>query len=177
MLPARSSAQSRPGKTLIAFYSRTGNTRAVAERIHRAIGGDLVEIRAAHAYPAEYRATTDQAKREREANFRPELASDIADAAPYDLVFLGYPNWWSTLPMALFTFLERHDFSGKTIAPFCTHEGSGLGRGPSDIRKLCPNANLANGLALRGGAGGYARGDDAGEEIDAWVKRLAAAGS
>lgn len=172
VLPHSTLAQNRPGKILIAYYSRTGNTRAVAERIHRNVGGDLVEIRAAHAYPAEYRATTDQAKRELEENFRPDLASDVADTAPYDVVFLGYPNWWSTLPMALFTFLERHDFAGKTIVPFCTHEGSALGRGPSDIRKLCPDAKLLNGLALRGGSGGYARGEDAAEEIDVWVKRL-----
>jgi flavodoxin len=182
MLPRPSSAQAvRPaaGKILTVYYSRTGNTRSVAERIHRSIGGDLVEIRAAHAYPVEYRATTEQAKRELEANFRPELASDIADIAPYGTVFIGYPNWWSTLPMALFTFLERHDMTGKTIVPFCTHEGSGLGRGPSDIRRLCPDATILDGIALRGGAGGHARSADAGEEIDVWLKRLdlATAGS
>lgn len=162
----------KPRKILIVYFSRTGNTRVVAEHLLGRVGGDLVEIRATHAYPADYRETTEQARREQDTHFRPDLASDVADTAPYDTVFIGYPNWWGTLPMALFTFLDRHDLSGKTIVPFCTHEGSSLGRGPGDIRAHCPAATVLAGLALRGGSGGYARGDAAGREIDAWVRRL-----
>ncbi len=161
-----------PGKVLTVYYSRTGNTRAVAEHIRELAGGDLAEIKAAHAYPEDYRATTDQAKRELEANLRPALASDVADIGPYGTVFVGFPNWWGTMPMAMFAFLERHDFSGKTIVPFCTHEGSALGRSIADIRALCPKSTIGQGLALRGGSGGYARGAAAGREIDAWVRGL-----
>lgn len=175
LMPGVSRAQDgapKQRRILIVYFSRTGNTRAVAEHIHGATGGDLVEIRTTHPYPADYRETTEQARHEQESNSRPELASDVADTTPYDTVFIGYPDWWGTLPMALFTFLDRHDLSGKTIVPFCTHEGSGLGRGPADLRAHCPTATHLAGLALRGGSGGYARSDAAGREIDAWVKRL-----
>lgn len=162
-----------PRKILIVYFSRTGNTRVVAEHIHAVAGGDLVEIRTVKPYPADYHETTEQARHEQDSNARPDLASDVADTAPYDTVFIGYPDWWGTLPMALFTFLDRHDLSGKTIVPFCTHEGSGLGRGPADLRAHVPAAKVLAGLALRGGSGGYARGNAAGREIDAWLKRLA----
>jgi len=175
MAPHAARAQTstpKPRKILVVYFSRTGNTRAVGEHIHGRVGGDLVEIRTTHSYPADYRETTEQARREQDSSVRPDLASDVADITPYDTVFIGYPNWWGTLPMALFTFLDRHDLSGKTIVPFCTHEGSGLGRGPADIRAHCPAATVLAGLALRGGSGGYARSSAAGRDIDAWVKRL-----
>lgn len=174
ILPTTSlAAQGRAqAKTLVVYFSRTGNTRTVAQHIHGLVGGDIVEIRTAHAYPTDYRATTEVAKEEQQTNARPKLASDVADTGPYGTVFIGYPNWWGTLPMALFTFMDRHDLSGKTIIPFCTHEGSRLGRGPDDIRAHYPKARVLEGLALRGGSGGYARGPDAGREIDAWIRAL-----
>lgn len=175
MLPHATRAQTAGpamGRALTVYFSRTGNTRAVAERIHALAGGDLAEIRTVHAYPAEYRATTEVAKQEQEDDARPALASSVADIAAYDTLFIGYPNWWGTLPMAFFTFFGQHDFSGKTIAPFCTHEGSGLGRGPADLRAHCRGATILSGLALRGGSGGYARGEGAGRQIDAWVAGL-----
>jgi flavodoxin len=84
----------------------------------------------------------------------------------YSLIFLGYPNWWGTMPMAVFTFLEDHDFSGKTIIPFCTHEGSGLGRSESDIKKICPHATVLTGLSIRGGSVYRAEND-----ISAWLSK------
>ena len=72
--------------------------------------------------------------------------------ADYDVIYLGYPNWWGTFPMAVFTFLESYDFTGKTIVPFCTHEGSGLGSSERDIKQLCPNAKILSGIAIRGGS-------------------------
>lgn len=172
MLPQVSHAQTtpKPAKTLIVYFSRTGNTRVVAQHIHGLVGGDIVEIRTVNSYPADYRETTEVAKEEQRTNARPKLASDVANTGPYSTVFIGYPNWWGTLPMALFTFMDHHDLSGKTILPFCTHEGSRLGRGPDDIRARYPKAKILDGLALRGGSGGYARSADAGLEIDAWVR-------
>ena len=175
LLPSTLSAQATRtslGKTLIACFSRTGNTREVANQIRQTTQGDLFEIRTTYAYPAAYRATTDQAKREQEENARPALAADVEAIESYDTVFLGFPNWWTTMPMALFTFLERHRLSGKTIAPFCTHEGSRFGQSLTDIRTLCPNARLLDGLALRGGASGYVQSDAARQEIADWLRRL-----
>ena len=160
------------GRVLIAYYSRTGNTRAVAEGIRTVVPGDLFELKTSHTYPAAYRPTTDQAKREQEQNFRPKLVADVADIDGYDTVFLGFPNWWSTMPMAFFTFLETHRLAGKTVVPFCTHEGSYLGGSVADIRRLCPQARLLEGIALRGGEGGYAKSEAARREVSSWLRRL-----
>jgi len=159
-------------KVLIAYYSRTGTTREVASQIAQSVGGDLFELKTAHSYPEEYRATTHQAKKERETNFRPQLTAEVHHADSYDVVFIGYPNWWGTLPMAFFSFLERYRFAGKTIVPFCTHEGSGLGRGVSDIRSLCPNATILEGIALRGGGIEKVSSDSAHRELAQWLDKI-----
>ena len=154
-------------KILIVYFSRTGNTRSVAEQIQASIGGDMLELKTAHSYPSEYRATTDQAKREQQENFRPTLTTDVESVQPYDVIFIGYPNWWGTMPMAFFSFLEKHDFSGKTLVPFCTHGGSRLGRGPADIARLCPTATLLDGFAVRGSSAAGAQAD-----VEAWLRRI-----
>jgi flavodoxin len=168
-------AEKRSGKALIAYYSRTGTTREVANQIQRSVGGDLFELKTAHTYPKEYRATTNQAKREQQENFRPQLAAEVSNADSYDLVFIGYPNWWGTLPMAFFSFLERYSFAGKTLIPFCTHEGSGLGRGVSDIKSLCPKATILEGLALRGGGVENVHSDAARRDVVEWLRKIGAA--
>lgn len=151
-------------KTLIAYFSHTGenyfggairaiekgNTAVVAEFAQKATGGDLFEIRTVKAYPVNYKECCDVAQAEGRAGERPELAGEIPNIADYDTIILGYPCWWGTMPQAVFTFLESADFSGKRILPFCTHEGSGMGRSESDIRKLCPNARVEKGLAVNG---------------------------
>lgn len=154
-------------KVLIVYFSRTGNTREVARHIHKRTGGDMLELKTAHSYPDAYRATTEQAKREQEENFRPTLTADVESVQPYDVIFIGYLNWWGTMPMALFTFLEKHDFAGKTLVPFCTHEGSALGRGPRDIAGLCPDAKIVDGLAVRGSDASKAQAD-----VDQWLRRI-----
>lgn len=165
-------------KILIAYYSRrgsnytssgladlaVGNTEIAAKAIQKIIGGDLFRIDTVKAYPADYEETTKVAQAELRAGARPELKDVVADMSGYDLVFLGYPNWWGTMPMAVFSFLEGYDFGGKTILPFCTNEGSGLGHSEGDIKKLCPKAKLLKGLALRGSAVKGATGD-----IAAWI--------
>lgn len=154
-------------KPLIAYYSRTGNTRTVAEQIQRCTGGDLFELRTTHAYPEDYKATTEQARREQDEYFRPQLTARVDTMDARGMVFIGYPNWWGTMPMAFFTFLEAYDFSGKTLVPFCTHEGSGLGRGPADIARLCPEAKRLTGFAVRGRNVASAQPD-----VERWVKSL-----
>ncbi|WP_068717548.1 flavodoxin [Vibrio tritonius] len=137
-------------KVAVVYFSKTGNTQFLAQEISRLSGGTLIEVKTVEPYPENYRATTRKAKIEQEENARPEItmSGSIEDA---DYVFIGYPNWWGTLPMALFTYLEQVSTANKTIIPFCTHEGSQLGRGPRDIRRLCPSSTTLAGYAQRGG--------------------------
>lgn len=154
-------------KMLVVYYSRTGNTRAMANQIHAMTGGDIVELETVQPYPEEYRATTEQAKRELEANFMPPLKASVDSVAPYDVIFVGSPSWWGTFASPARTFLSQHDFSGKTLVPFITHEGSGLGKSVNDLESLCPGASTLEGLAVRG-----SRADDAQAEISRWLKRI-----
>ena len=154
-------------KILVAYFSHSGNTREIATQIHEKVGGDIFEIRAVHSYPAEYSECVDVAKREQQNDERPELAAEVADMASYDVVFLGYPNWWGTMPMPCFTFLGKYDLSGKTVVPFCTHEGSRLGRSVRDITRLCPKSTVLEGLAVRGSSVKSAQDDVAG-----WLRKL-----
>ena len=168
-------------KSLIAYYSRkgqnyvngnivnlpVGNTEVIATKIQKITGSDLFEIFTVKSYPVDYAETTHVAMDEKRQNARPELTSVVDNMDSYNVIYLGYPNWWSTFPMALFTFLESYDFSGKTIIPFCTHEGSGLGNSERDIKILCPNAKVLSGLAIQGGSVG--RSDN---EIKDWIKKL-----
>jgi len=155
----------REPKILIAYYSRCGNnyvgggivdlkignTETAALMIKKLAGGDLFKIDTVRAYPADYTETTEVAKKELRQNARPALKAAPDNMAGYDTVILGYPNWWGTMPMAVYTFLESCDFSDKTILPLCTHEGSGLGRSESDIARLCPGAKVLPGLPIVGG--------------------------
>ena len=152
-------------RNLIAYFSRkgnnylngsivnlpVGNTEVAAKTIQSLAGGDLFHIDPVKAYPSDYTEATEVAQRELNRNERPPLKAHPDNLDAYDVIFLGYPNWWNTMPMAVFTFLEAHDFTGKAILPFCTHEGSGLGQSERDIKKLCPRANVLRGLAIRGG--------------------------
>jgi flavodoxin len=169
----------KASRNLIAYFSRkganyldghivdlpVGNTEVAAKTIQGLAGGDLFRIETVQAYPPDYQQATEVAQRELSQNARPALSAQAGTLDAYDVVFLGYPNWWGTMPMAVWTFLEAHDFKGKTILPFCTHEGSGLGQSESDIRKLCPGAQVLRGLAIRGGS--VAKADKA---IAAWLK-------
>ena len=160
-------AGEKTGEILIAYYSRTGNTRNVANEIQKNVGGDLFEIKTTNTYPEEYQATTEQAKTEKNNNFRPELAAKVPNIDSYDVIFVGYPIWWGTMPMGVFSFLEQHNFAGKTVIPFCTHGGSGLSDSVSDIKKTSPQANVVQGLALRGSEAGKSQ-----TEIANWLKSI-----
>lgn len=111
-------------KILVAYFSFSGNTQMIANQIHENVGGDIFETKTEDAYPTDYNAVVDQAKKEKADNYRPKLATKVENMDSYDVIFLGYPNWRGTMPMAVFTFLEEYNLSGKTIIPFCTHDGS-----------------------------------------------------
>lgn len=174
MLPSLARAEPSGGRRiLIAYFSRTGTTREVAQQIQHHIGGDLLELKTVTPYPAAYRATTNQAKQEQQENARPALTAQVANMAAYDTLLLGFPNWWGTLPMAFFTFLDQYDLAGKSIIPFCTHEGSGFGSSLNDLGRYCGQAKLQEGLALRGGGVDNVATDEVRAEIRAWLDGLA----
>ena len=142
----------------------SGNAQLLAEMAQKVTGGDLFFIETVEKYPSDYRGTTDQAKIEQNDDARPELLSHVENMDAYDVVILIYPNWWGTLPQPVFTFLEEYDFSGKTILPLCTHEGSRLGRSESDIASICPDAQLLDGLSVRGSDAASAQ-----TEVEEWI--------
>lgn len=152
-------------KSLIVYFSRTGNTKTVADMIHATVGGDIVELIPAVPYPEEYNQTTRRAVQERDTNARPGLATTIDTMNDYDVVYIGYPIWGGTMPMLFSTFLEQYDFSGKTLIPFCTHGGSSLARSVNDIRRLSPGARVLEGLSVRS-ASSLSQADIAG-----WLRR------
>ncbi len=147
-------------KSLVVYFSRAGenyavgnisegNTAIIAKMIAAKTGEDIVEIIAQKDYPENYKACTDVAKDEQNKKARPALKNKI-DISAYDTIYLGYPIWWGDMPMPVYTFLEGHDWSGKTIIPFCTHEGSGLSGTESRIRSTCKGAAVEKGLAVQG---------------------------
>lgn len=147
-------------KVLVAYFSRAdenynvgyvkkGNTQIVAEKIAAKIGTDTFHIETVTPYPAEYAACIKQAKEEVNANARPEIKGDI-NVEDYDVIFIGFPNWWGEPPMALYTFIEKHDWTSKTIIPFITHEGSGFGGTDKRVAAACKGATAKQGLALQG---------------------------
>lgn len=164
------------GKVLVVYFSWSGVTREVANHIHHLNGGDIGEIRTVTPYPIEYQATLDQAKREQEARSRPAVAIANSNIDSYDVIIVGYPIWYGTLPMALFSFFDAHNFNGKTILPFCTHEGSHLGRSVTDIKTLCPEATVLDGLALRGGKVANVTTRTARNEIATWLRNVGLVG-
>ncbi|MBQ1423313.1 MAG: flavodoxin [Lachnospiraceae bacterium] len=151
-------------KTLIAFFSRAdenyfggamryvkvGNTEIVVNDMKEMIDADTFKIEMKDPYSPVYMTCIDEAKKDLRAKARPELISMPASIDEYDTVVLAYPNYWGTMPMAVFTFLENFDFSGKTILPLCTNEGSGMGGSERDIKKTCPGATVKSGLSVSG---------------------------
>ena len=138
------------GKPLVAYFTRSGNTRTIAALLSRDLDGDLFEIEPATPYPADYFATVDQARREREKNFLPPLKASVSDLSSYNTVFLGFPIWGASAPPIIRSFLVNQDFSGKTIIPFNLHGGYGLGNSREIIARAAPNANFAPGFVMEG---------------------------
>ena len=159
-------------KALIAFFSRAdenyfggamryvkvGNTEIVVNNMKEMIDADTFKIEMKDPYSPVYMTCIDEAKKDLRAKARPELVSMPDSIDEYDTVVLAYPNYWGTMPMAVFTFLENFDFSGKTILPLCTNEGSGMGGSERDIKKTCPGAAVKSGLAVTGSEAANAAG-------------------
>jgi flavodoxin len=151
-------------KELIVYFSRKGNnyvngsirnlsignTEVAAKIIQELTGADMFQIEPVADYAADYNECIEEAQRDKRANARPEFKNAPKDISEYDTIYLGYPNYWGTMPMHVWTFLEKYDFTGKTIKPLCTHEGSGLGSSERDIQKLCSGAKVERGIAIHG---------------------------
>lgn len=147
----RAAAQRPPGsgRVLVAYFTRTGNTRVIARQVRRAVGADLFEFQPAAAYPEDYKETVAQAERERDAGYEPPLERMVANMDGYGTVFLGFPIWGMTAPAVVRSFLSRHDLSGKTLVPFITHGGYGVGQSLSVISRHAPRAQLLEGFSMQ----------------------------
>ncbi len=163
---------------LVAFYSRAGenyfggsrkyievgNTEKVAKMIAEITGADLFKIEQKVPYAVDYNTCVEQAKKDLQTKARPELVHIPENLDQYDEIYLGYPNYWGTMPMAVYTFLEMFDFTGKKIYPFCTHEGSGLSSTENDIKSTAMGAEVYKGLSIYGN-----RVDDARNIVERWL--------
>ena len=171
--------QTENDKILVAVFSWSGNARTLAGQIVQVTGGDLFEIRTVTPYPDNYNECTRVAREEQNRNARPAISGSVSNIAQYGTVFLCYPNWWGTLPMAVFTFLEAYDFSGKTIYPLVTHGGSRFGRSLDDIRRLSPRAVIGEGLsvsAMDRNPNDNPRVTVPNKDVTAWLRKLGISG-
>lgn len=167
-------------KKLVVFYSRAdenyvngmikklevGNTEVAAGIIEKLTDAKMFKIEQMQPYSKDYNECIAQAQADQKRDARPELKSYPETLEDYDTIYLGFPNYWGTMPMAVFTFLEHFDFSGKRIRPFCTHEGSGLGNSIKDIQRLCSDAKIEKGLAIHGGSVERSERD-----IERWIEQ------
>ena len=144
---------------------KVGNTEKVAKLIAKLVHADLFKIEQKKPYSADYNTCIAEAKADLQRNARPEVLNLPDDLDIYDEIYLGYPNYWGTMPMAVYTFLEQYDFTGKTIHPFCTHEGSGLSHTVQDIQKAALGAAVTKGLAIQGSSV-----DSAKTTLEKWVR-------
>lgn len=166
---------------LIVFYSRAGenyfggayrrmsvgNTEKAADMLAEIAGGTLLRLEQTVPYSDNYNECIAQAKKDLNSNARPAVSNLPDDIGQYDEIYLGFPNYWGTMPMAVYTFLEKYDFAGKTIHPFCTHEGSGLSNTVKDIQRAAKGAEVTNGLAIHG-----SETDNARPGLEKWVSEV-----
>ena len=142
---------------------KTGNTETAAHFIHELTGAPLFKLEPEKPYSRDYTECTKEAQHELRSQARPAVKA-LPDISAYDTVYLGYPNWWGTCPMCVFTFIESQDWTGKTVKPFCTHEGSGMGHSESDLKKACSGAVVMKGIAIHGADVSRSKA-----EIEAWL--------
>jgi flavodoxin len=140
-----------PERTLIVYLSRTQNTKAVADIIHKSIGGTLVALKLETPYPEHYQTTVNQVAEENRTGYLPPLKTKIDDIGKYDVVFIGFPTWGMQLPPPVKSFLNQYDLSGKTIFPFNTNGGYGMGSSFETVKQLCPNSTVLDGFSTKGG--------------------------
>ena len=139
-------------KSLVVYFSWSGNTKNVAESIQNQTDADIFEIITQTPYSDDYDTVVDFAQEEQRADARPTIAGSIENIAQYDVIYVGFPNWWGDMPMILYTFFDSYDLSGKTIAPFCTSGGSGLSNTVNEIKSLEPGAAVTKGLHIGSGS-------------------------
>jgi flavodoxin len=152
---------SKGKKILVAYFSHSGSTRRAAVQIHNLVGGDMFEIKTVTPYPTGYDESVEVAKKEKETNARPVLSTKVNNMASYDVIFIGYPIWWHTAPMPIYTFLEAYDLSGKTVIPFCTSYSSDIAESMDAIKSLSPNAIILEGLTANDPS-----------KIEPWLSRI-----
>lgn len=157
----------KTGRTLVVYFSHTGNTENVANFIYEEVGGDIVKLEPVNAYTDDYNTLLDVAQEEQRNDARPEIATKINNIDEYDTIFLGYPNWWGDMPMIIYSFLDEYDLSRKTIAPFCTSGGSGLSGTPRTIQNEEPNATVTEGLSVMD-----SRSANSQSEVQSWLSEL-----
>ena len=177
-----SAPTAQDGRLLVAYFSRAGenygvgtvrrgSTELVAEQIAELTGADVFRIQTVTPYPESYEECKRIVTQERDSGARPELLSVVADFDEYDAVFLGYPIWYGDMPMAVYTFLESCDFTGKTVYPFCTHAGSGLSGTVQTLKNKLTGAAVADGLAIAGTAV-QNRPEETRQSVSDWLDRL-----
>lgn len=164
---SRPEASGNEDGILVAYFSRSGNTRQMAEIIARETGADLFEIAAAEPYTDDYNTLLNVARQEQEYEARPKLDARVENWDSYDTIFVGYPNWWSDAPMAVYTFLESYDFTGKTLIPFNTSASGGFGRSLSALEESAAGASTLDGISFTERNLG-----DAQSEVAAWLDEL-----
>lgn len=154
-------------KTLVVYYSYSGNTEIIAKKIQSQTGADLFKIETVKPYPTGYNEVVEQAKQEKASSYMPELKQKVANLQDYDTVFVGTPIWWYTMAPAVKSFLSENNLSGKTIIPFCTHGGGGCSAAFSDMEKFAPDSKFKKGLVI------YEKGNSStDDEITRWLKSL-----
>lgn len=154
-------------KALVVYYSHSGNTKAIAETIQSKTDADLFQIEVETPYPADYNTLTSQAKEELAKGYLPPIKGKVENLADYDLVFIGSPNWWSTIAPPVMTFLANHDLKGKTVIPFITHGGGGVAACVTDLRKQAPGAVFGEAFVVHGN-----RAKESEENITSWLKMI-----
>lgn len=164
---AGQSVKSTEGKTLVVYFSRSGNTRRMAQMIGEATGGELFEIRMNNPYPETYQQVVDQSRGEVASGYCPPLATRVENIDDYDVVFVGYPVWFGTIPPPVRTFLSEYDLAGKRVIPFCTSGGGGATESYKAVRELAKDATVAEGLLVGGGSVAAS-----GNRINDWLKRI-----
>ena len=189
LLPGNARAQQFPTNAqpptgeknvLIVYLSRTNNTKAIAELIHKKVGGTIVALELEKPYPVDYTAIVQQVARENETGYLPPLRTKIDKIDRYDVVFLGFPTWGMQLPPPVKTFLRQYSLKGKTVIPFNTNAGYGTGSSFETVKELCPQSTVLEGFVTRGGVerdGQYlvvkgARAEEAEKEVEKWLRKI-----
>ena len=168
LLLACGRSEAAEGKALVVYFSRGGNTEALAKEIQAQTGADIFRIETVEPYPQDYSATVDKGREEQRENARPALKqAKIEGLADYGTVFIGAPNWWSSIPMPVATFLEANDFSGKTVAQFLTHGGGGVANCDRDLQALCHGAKFTEVLSIGGSSARNAK-----ENVAGWLAAI-----